>query len=146
MLSKLFKYKRKVILAISLISLLVFIREFESKLFYDPFLAFFKSDYAHQSLPNYNLLELFLNLLFRYGLNTIISLALLYVIFADKEMIQFSAILYGIFFVVLSMLFCCILVFEKQNYLLLFYVRRFLIQPIFILLFIPGFYYQKQLK
>jgi exosortase F-associated protein len=28
--------------------------------------------------------------------------------------------------------------------MILFYIRRFLIQPIFLLLFLPAFYYQKQ--
>ncbi|WP_256387090.1 exosortase F system-associated protein [Flavobacterium sp. 140616W15] len=36
--------------------------------------------------------------------------------------------------------------YANHNNLMLFYVRRFLIQPIFILLFIPGFYYQKLSK
>ncbi|MFY7758816.1 MAG: exosortase F system-associated membrane protein, partial [Flavobacterium stagni] len=28
----------------------------------------------------------------------------------------------------------------------LFYLRRFLIQPLFLLLFVPAFYYQKRIK
>jgi exosortase F-associated protein len=28
----------------------------------------------------------------------------------------------------------------------LFYIRRFIIHPIFVLLFIPGFFYQKSFK
>ncbi|NBU81103.1 MAG: exosortase F system-associated protein, partial [Flavobacteriaceae bacterium] len=36
--------------------------------------------------------------------------------------------------------------FAEESKMTLFYIRRFLIQPIFILLFIPGFYYQKKIK
>jgi len=76
-------------------------------------------------------------------LNSLLSLALLYVIFEDRDILQFSGLLFVAFFVLLILALFCVLSFQNQNYLLLFYVRRFLIQPIFILLFIPGFYYQK---
>jgi exosortase F-associated protein len=36
--------------------------------------------------------------------------------------------------------------FGEENKMTLFYIRRFLIQPIFILLFIPAFYYQFEIK
>ncbi|MGL3001941.1 exosortase F system-associated membrane protein [Flavobacterium sp. RSSB_23] len=145
MLKNLLQNKGKIVLGLLLVFLLVLIREFETQLFYDPFLAFFKSDYAGQPLPIYEPIPLFLGLLLRYGLNSLLSLALLYVIFEDKDMLQFSGVLFAVFFVVLLLTFFYILSFQNQNYLLLFYVRRFLIQPIFILLFIPGFYYQKHL-
>jgi exosortase F-associated protein len=143
MLKNLLQNKGKIMLALLLVLLLAVLREFETQLFYDPFLALFKSEYAGSPLPKYEPFQLLLGLLFRYGLNSLLSLALLYVIFEDKEMLQFSGVLFAVFFVVLLLAFFYILSFQNQNYLLLFYVRRFLIQPIFILLFIPGFYYQK---
>jgi exosortase F-associated protein len=146
MLKNLLQNKGKIILGLLLVFLLVLIRKFETQLFYDPFLAFFKSEYADSPLPKYESFRLFLGLLFRYGLNSLLSLALLFVVFEDKVMLQFSGILFAIFFVVLILVFFYILSFHHHNYLLLFYVRRFLIQPIFILLFIPGFYYQKHGK
>jgi len=133
-------------LGLLLVFLLALIREFENQLFYDPFLVFFKSDFAGLSFPQYDLFQLFLGLFFRFGLNTLVSLGLLYVIFEDKDMLQFSCLLFAVFFVLLVGAFFFLLSFQNQNYLLLFYVRRFLIQPIFILLFIPGFYYQKKVK
>jgi len=62
-------------------------------------------------------------------------------------MIQFVSVLYVFFFLILIGLFFSMLYFyEEHNNLILFYVRRFLIQPIFVILFIPAFYYQKQIK
>lgn len=146
MLQNLLQNKGKIILGLLLVFLFAVIREFETQLFYDPFLAFFKSDYAGQPLPKYEPIQLFFGLLLRYGLNSLLSLILLYVIFEDWDMVQFSSVLFVVFFVLFIVTLFCLLSFQNQNYLLLFYVRRFLIQPIFILLFIPGFYYQKRLK
>ncbi|OAZ03050.1 exosortase F system-associated membrane protein [Flavobacterium succinicans] len=143
MLKNLLQNKRKIVLGLLVVFLLALIREFETQLFYDPFLAFFKSEYTNLPLPKYEPFRLFFGLLFRYGLNSLLSLALLYVLFKDLDMVQFSGVLFVVFFVLLIVALFCLLSFQNQNYLLVFYVRRFLIQPIFILLFIPGFYYQK---
>jgi exosortase F-associated protein len=78
-------------------------------------------------------------------LNTIVSLAIIYALFSDFELTKFAAILYLIFFIVLITAFFALLNFsDYNNNFMLFYVRRFLIQPIFVLLFIPAFFYQKQ--
>ncbi|VXB07274.1 Exosortase F system-associated protein [Flavobacterium sp. 9AF] len=125
---------------------LILIRFFESHLFYDPFLAFFKSEYQNKSLPIYNGWKLFLGISFRYFINTVISLGLIYFLFLEKKMIAFAVGLYCILFTILISLFFILLQDEKPNYLILFYTRRFLIQPLFLLLFIPAFYYQKMIK
>lgn len=143
MLRNLYQHKLKVALGLLLILFFALIRVFETHLFYDPFLAFFKREYADLPLPDFKPFQLFVGLLFRYGLNTILSLILLYLIFEDKMLLQFSGILFALFFVLLVSALFYLLYYHHQNYMLIFYVRRFLIQPIFVLLFIPGFYYQK---
>jgi exosortase F-associated protein len=96
-------------------------------------------------LPDFNSFQLFLGLLFRYALNTVVSLGIIYVLFKDVQMVKFALVLYYFFFMILIAAFFYIVLFIKgHNNLVLFYVRRFLIQPIFVLLFVPGFYYQKQ--
>lgn len=145
MLKKLLQNKVKTFLGLLLVLLLALIREFETQLFYDPFLPFFKNDFTNMPLPSYDPFQLFFGLLFRFGLNSLLSLALLYVFFEDKAMVKFSGVLFVAFFVLLIVALFWLLSFQNPNYLLLFYVRRFLIQPIFILLFIPGFYYQKRI-
>lgn len=130
-------------LAIVIIILLAMVRLFESEIFYDPLLQYFKGSYQQESVPEMNFQLLFLNIAFRYLLNTILSLALLYVIFNDKQMLKFTAVLYLIFFVVLISILLFALSNEDPDKMLVFYIRRFLIQPIFILLFIPGFLFQE---
>jgi exosortase F-associated protein len=124
--------------------LIVSIRFFEHKLFYDPFLQFFKSEYQNKSLPEFDTFKLFLNLFLRFIANTILSITILYLLFLNKMHIKIAAVLYVILFVILiSVLFYLLLFSSSPNYLFLFYIRRFLIQPIMLLLLIPAFYFQK---
>ena len=145
MLEKILNNKIHITQLFLLISLLVVVRVFENELFYDPFLDFFKKDFVKMPLPNINSLQLFLGLLLRYILNTFISLAVIHVLFADVKMVKFSFLLYCFFFVIFTTAFFYIVFFTVENHnWILFYIRRFLIQPIFLLLFVAGFYYQKQ--
>ena len=147
MLTKLLQNKQQVFWIFILVLLLVGIRLFENQLFYDPFLAYFKSEFTHSKLPQFNVFKLFFSLGMRFYLNTVISLFLLYVIFKDTKVVKFSILLYIILGSVLLISFLFVLTFfGEENKMALFYLRRFLIQPLFILLFIPAFYYQKQVK
>ena len=137
--------KMKILWIVLLIALFAVIRMFENQLFYDPFLDFFKSEFQLMPLPTFDGFRLFLSLFLRYLLNAIVSLAIIYVAFKEVELVKFSALLYGIFFVILIIVFFSIIHFYgNTNNLLLFNIRRFLIQPIFVLLFVPAFYYQKK--
>nr|WP_289666168.1 exosortase F system-associated protein [Flavobacterium panacagri] len=120
------------------------IRNFETQLFYDPFLNYFKDDFTDLPFPKYDVLKLFFGLFFRYFLNSLLSLILIYVLFQDRDIFQFSLFVYVFFLVLLLTAFFIILGFFPDAGWLLFYVRRFIIQPILVLLFIPGFYYQLQ--
>ena len=144
MLNKILEHKLKIIITIIIVISFGMIRAFENQLFYDPFLVYFESDFKSKPFPEVDLLKLFGGLLFRYFLNTILSLLLIYSLFKDLEMMKFSAFLYAFFFVLLFGLFFIILKFYSEGSWILFYVRRFIIQPIFVLLFIPAFYYQQQ--
>lgn len=147
MLNKLLNNKRTVLILVLLVVLLAGVRAFERQLFYDPFLVYFEGDYMKEPLPAFNGLLLFLGLLFRFALNTIFSLGIVYFLFKEMEMVKFAALLYVFFFVILTVAYFFIIYFYgDQNNLILFYVRRFLIQPLFVILFIPAFYYQKQNK
>jgi exosortase F-associated protein len=55
--------------------------------------------------------------------------------------------LYVFFFLILiSSFFVIMYYYGEHNKFILFYIRRFLIQPIFVLLFVPAFFYQKYHK
>lgn len=146
MLNKLLNNKLKIALTAFLVMLLACVRGFENQLFYDPFLNYFKADYNVLPFPEYDLLQLLLGILFRYALNTVLSLGIIYVLFREIGVIKFTAILYVFFFLFLiAAFFLTICIYDNHNNLLLFYIRRFLIQPIFVLLFIPAFYYQNRI-
>jgi exosortase F-associated protein len=144
MLKTLLSHKLRIVLGIVFVLSLAVVRAYEDLLFYDPFLNYFRSDFNSLPLPSYDSFLLLMGLMFRYGLNLVLSLGLLYALFRDITMIKFASVLYVFFFLILVSLFYAIIYFYgAHNNLVLFYVRRFLIQPIFVILFIPAFYYQK---
>lgn len=135
----------KILAVLILVGLLVCIRAFEDMLFYDPLLEFFKVDYKTLPLPEMENFALLTNIALRFFINTLISLAILWVVFRDKEIIKISLVLYVLLFIALFSAFIFI-VFTSEgtsSHLLLFYVRRFLIQPLFLLILLPAFYFQK---
>ncbi len=127
-----------------LVAFLVLIRYFESWLFYDPLLEFFSSNYLQDRIPTFETTELLLHVFYRFFLNSIISLAIIYIAFFDAGILKFSIYLYLILFLIAFPVFMfLILTIENQNFLALFYVRRFLIQPIFVIILLPAFYYYR---
>ena len=134
----------KYILILLLFIVLILIRWFEDSLFYDPYLTFFQNDYLYIDSPRREILKLIGFTTLRYALNTATSLAILYLFFKDKSIVKFSALIYGIAFMVLIIIYLYFVVNpRKEDYYLFFNIRRFLIQPIILILFLPAFYYHK---
>ncbi|MFM7019150.1 exosortase F system-associated membrane protein [Flavobacterium sp.] len=147
MLKNLLQNKTTVFYILILLALLVAIRAFENTLFYDPLLAYFKRNYMQMPLPKLNVIRLFFSLGFRFYLNSIISIGILKLIFNDTKVVKFSIFLYSVFGIILMVTFFFILLkFGETNKMNLFYIRRFIIQPVLLILFIPAFYYQKKNK
>lgn len=127
-----------------LFALLVLVRGFANELFYDPFIAYFVDDYLHKPIPVFSGSKLLLDLFFRYSLNTLISLLIIYVAFENRDFVVFSIKFYIIAFIVLTVTYFIILKGELSNgYLFAFYIRRFIIHPLFVLLLLPAFYYKQ---
>jgi exosortase F-associated protein len=146
MIKAMIKNKLTIVLIIVALILLICVRVFETELFYDPFISFYKSEYFHKPLPSFELSRLLTNLVFRFSINALLSLSILYFLFTDITILKVSAYLYLGIGVVLVMVFSCYLVcYNSPDYLVLFYIRRFLIQPVLLVLFVPAFYYQKKL-
>ncbi|MDA9069948.1 exosortase F system-associated protein [Algibacter sp.] len=124
--------------------ILILIRFFEDILFYDPYLEFFQNDYLYMDSPRREVAKVLGFTTLRFVLITLISLAILFVVFKDKSIIKFSVFIYAIAFVVLMVFYLYFVVNPNQeDYYLFFNVRRFLIQPIFLILLLPAFYYHK---
>jgi len=130
---------------VALIAALITVRAFEDLLFYDPLIYFFKTDHSTQNLPKMEIGLMLANTSLRFVINTILSLVLLWFIFRNKEIIKLSLILYLVCFLIATTGFIYFIynsaVGENMG---LFYFRRFLIQPLLLLLLIPAFYFQKK--
>ena len=126
---------------VALALLLISVRLFEHALFYDPFLEAFHK--VAVTIPQYETGKLFLNYFLRYIINTVLSLGILWLFFKDRTVLRLTGILYVIFFIVLALALYIVLQMEAPSLKAIFYLRRFLIQPMFILLFLPAFYYQR---
>ncbi|WP_370174822.1 exosortase F system-associated membrane protein [Leeuwenhoekiella palythoae] len=142
----------KLFLKISIVSAAIFcliaIRYWQVQLFYDPLLRFFKGEYLQSvSLPELDALKLYLHVILRFWLNSALSILILVVLFPKKEIFRIALLLYGCLFLLLIIAFVTIIgIYDAQWSMLLFYVRRFLIQPILLLVLVPAFYYQKLLS
>lgn len=137
----------KYILLFVLFGLLILIRFFEDSLFYDPYLTFFQNDYLYLDSPRREVIKLVSFTTLRYFLNTLISLAILYVFFRDLSIVKFSSIIYTIAFGILILLYLYFVINPQQEeYYLFFNIRRFLIQPLILILLLPAFYYHKLTK
>ena len=143
MLKSLLQNKLRVCAAVIIIVLLAAVRAFEDALFYDPFLIYFKTDFTGMSVPHYDSVLLHLNLLFRFVLNSFLSLLLIFIIFKNFEQLKLASLLYVGFAIVLLSAFWVVVTYFPDSKMTLFYLRRFLIQPLLLLLFIPAFYFQQ---
>lgn len=133
----------RVILIIVLLLLLVALRGYFESFFYDPFIKYFKTSFLTKSIPPLHFTIYFFNVFLRYFINTAISLLVIYLIFLNEKYIAFALKFYGIAFVVLSVLLYVLLKIDTPNIMLLFYVRRFLMQPLFLFVLVFAFYYYK---
>ena len=127
-----------------LVSLLFVIRAFESDLFYDPLIVYFQNDYLYTKMPEVDLWKLVVDVLFRYTLNSLITIGVIQLVFEKKRFVKFTGFFLMLAFMLLIVVFIFLVRNEfEQGYLFPFYVRRFLIHPLFLLLLLPAFYYQK---
>ena len=135
----------RIILIGILFLLLILVRAFAPQLFYDPLTEYFKNDYLHKAIPEFDIFKLFSNLFLRYLLNTLISIGIIYLFYKSKRYLTFSVLFYSVAFLILSLLLYIILNTDfTSSHLPLFYTRRFLIHPIFVLILLPAFYYQNK--
>jgi exosortase F-associated protein len=134
-----------ILLVILLVFGLILIRQFAGDIFYDPLIDFFKTDHSTQPLPEMMTGKLLLHITYRYLLNTVLSLLILWVIFRSGSILKLTLILYAALFILLMIIFIVLVnTSEAGNHMALFYVRRFLIQPLFLLLLLPAFYFHKR--
>lgn len=142
-----FQNKLQVGLLLFLILLLIGIRAGESTFFYDPLLAYFKGDFQNQPIPKLDYFNYILHVFLRYFINSLLSIGIIYLLFKERQIIRFVSFLYAGIGAVMLVVFSVVIVYFAATYKNeLFYLRRFLIQPLFLMIFIPALYYQKKIK
>lgn len=125
---------------------LVSVRFLEDKIFYDPFLEFFKADYKVAQVPDFIWGKLMLSHFFRFALNLIFSAIVVRFMFLNKKWTIQAVFLMAVAFLFFFPIYLwCLYSKMEIGYLFTFSVRRFVIQPIILLLIIPIFYYRKKL-
>ena len=114
---------------------LVFVRFLEDKIFYDPFLEFFKGDYKVSQIPDFIAWKLLLSHIFRFLLNLFFSAVVVHFMFLNKKWtLQAIALMTIAFLFFFPIYLWCLFSKMEIGYLFTFSVRRFVIQPIVLLL------------
>jgi len=125
---------------------LICVRILEDQIFYDPFLNYFHEANKSISFPEFEWGKLIISHVFRFLLNLFFSCVIIHFLFKNKDWTIQGAILITIIFVITFPIYLfCISDRFDIGYLFSFYMRRFVIQPLIILLIIPLFYYRKQM-
>ena len=125
---------------------LVGVRMLEDAIFYDPFLNYFHEANKNISLPQFEWGKLIVSHLFRFILNLFFSCIIIHFLFKNKEWTMQGAVLITIIFAITFPIYLyCIYNQFEIGYLFSFYMRRFVIQPLILLLIVPLFYYRKQM-
>ncbi|AFR35674.1 exosortase F system-associated membrane protein [Riemerella anatipestifer] len=136
------KFKGNLVFVILGIIGLIGVRFLEETLFYDPFLIYFKMMDGAKVFPVFQWGKLVSGHLFRLILNLFFSLIIVYFLFKDKTKTMLACVLMLLVFLITFPIYLYLVYTEFDSGLLLaFYVRRFVIQPIILLLIIPMFYY-----
>lgn len=125
---------------------LISVRILEDQIFYDPFLNYFHEANKHAAFPDFSSLKLILNHLLRFVLNLIFSAIVVHFIFRNKKWtVQAVVLMLIVFAITFPIYLYCMHTRFEVGYLFSFYMRRFVIQPLILLLIIPLFYYRKMI-
>lgn len=141
-MGKTFRIGLIIILGITLVAF----RYFQNNLFYDPLISYFRTGHSTEPIPQFDVFWMYLNIFFRYFLNMIISLAIIWLVFQKKGIIKVSTFIYLVLFLILFVTYIFLIESapDGSNNLIIFYVRRFLIQPLFLFILLPAFYFQRK--
>ncbi|KMQ63722.1 exosortase [Chryseobacterium sp. BLS98] len=125
---------------------LISVRMFEDKMFHDPFLGYFHEANKNIPFPGFVWGKLIAGHLFRFILNLGFSCLIIQCLFRNRQWTVQAALLITIIFAITFPIYLyCIYDRFDIGYLFSFYMRRFVIQPLALLLIVPMFYYRKQL-
>lgn len=135
----------RIIIIFILFGLLFLVRAYEMDLFYDPLILYFQNDYLYKTIPEINNWHLAVDMLFRYSINSLVTLGIIYMIFRKKKYVKFAGFTMMTAFMIMIVVFSVLLRTKfESGYLFPFYIRRFIVHPLFLLILLPAFYYHKR--
>jgi exosortase F-associated protein len=135
----------RILITIVLFGLLILVRAYESELFYDPLIIYFQNDYLHLPVPEIDSWHLVVDMLFRYSINSVITIGIIYMIFKKKKYVKFAGFTLMLAFMIMIVIFSLLLRTNfESGYLFPFYIRRFIVHPIFLMILLPAFYYYRR--
>lgn len=125
---------------------LIAVRMLEDVLFYDPFLTYFHTADKNAEFPGFEWFPLIASYFFRFVLNLLFSALIVQNFFRNRRWtLQSVVLIFLIFLLTLPLYLYCIHTKFEIGYLFSFYMRRFVIQPLPVLLLLPLLYYRKRL-
>lgn len=126
---------------------LIGVRVLQEDLFYDPMLQYFLGADRKAEFPEFNWTKLILSHLLRFLLNLVFSAIIIHGFFLNgKWTLQGVVLICLVFAVTFPIYLYCVSTGFEIGYLFSFYMRRFVIQPLILLLVIPMFYYRKHIQ
>ena len=132
----------RILFIVVLLGLLVVLRMFAADWFYDPLEAFFKGQYQGQPLPEIAAAKLLAVMALRFWITAAITVGVIHLWFDNRSKTRLSLLVLAVAFVLFFIAFWVLIVLKQPPLEGLFYIRRFLIQPLILILLIPAFYYE----
>ena len=123
------------------------VRLLENDLFYDPFIAYFKSNFQLQLLPDLDKGRYLISTLSRYLINLSFTVFIIWLLYKSKEFVKATLWVHLFSFIILLAAFFILVPLDDEWVkMTLFYIRRFLIHPILLFILVPGFYFISKTK
>ncbi|WP_431191647.1 exosortase F system-associated membrane protein [Nonlabens ulvanivorans] len=137
------RFFSSIVVMVLIISLLL-IRLYEVPLFNDPLYDYFHSDFQLYDLPKLNVWNLIAGTSLRYLLNMVLSLWIIWFLYKRESYIHAALWVYLFAYIILIIAFTLLIDADSSFMkMALFYIRRFLIQPILLFILVAGFYFLK---
>lgn len=131
---------KKIINILILLTCLITIKEFESSIFYDPLINFFKKKTLLNKLPCINLLNYILNDILRFIINIILCIGILYQIIKKKKNIFIFIILFITSFILIYPIHIFLIIKQgdiNKYRMLLFITKKFIKEPLLFIIVFP---------
>lgn len=99
----------KIVLSLCCIFLFFLIRIWETELFYDPLIDYFRNDFLYKKIDDMDRWRLIIHMVYRYVLNATISLGLIWILFKRTDYVKFSVIFFFLAMLILIFVFIILL-------------------------------------